>query len=731
MAGEAEAIEVVIEDENDSVRVDHETGNIETDTPDGGVVVQFGAARKATAEGTENFDSNLAEDMDEEELSRLAEELLDGIRADDASRQEYLQIRARGLALLGTKLEAPKASVGDSVSGMNGISSVTNPLLLDACLRGWANAYGELLPASGPVKIRNDGDDRQISDEMAERLERDMNHYLTVTAKEYYPDTSQMLLWGVYFGGSGFKKVSRCPMRRRPVSESVDAKDLIVSDTTKDLKACGRITHEITMRPSVMKRMMHLGAYRETQLTQPTPTQNVVDTQIAGIQGTMSQRSRPEDQPYSLYETQCEFDLPEFAPKEYSDEGIPLPYLVTIDKDSRKILSIRRDWKEDDDQCERRQMYVKYPYVPGPGFYGTGLLNILGNASAAMTAAWREALDTAMYANFPGGLIAKSNTRQNNSQFTLAPGEFAPIDTNGGPIQEAVMPLPYKDVTGGILSLMDKITSQAKALGGAADIPSAEGIANVPVGTMLAQIEQATKVMAAAHRGMHTAQSEEFELLLGLFRDSPEDFWRGNKECPKNFWSEEKFLQALDNCKLVPCADPNVPSHIHRVGKAVALSQLITVPPFTALMNAEETLRRILSAMREDPNGLLMPPPPAPGPSLMEQAQMKAADARVEANAVKAQTEQVKATAKVGETMAKERMSAATNATKKDVESMRLAQALVKTDAEQSDSSHRKALEIGDRAMEARRFEHDSSMDQAKAATDLIKIANTDTSPGE
>lgn len=718
-----EAIEVIIEDTNDSVRVDHETGNIETDTPDGGVVVDFGGAKRQEQESEENeFYRNLADEIDQAQLAAIAGELIDAVTADDTSRQEWLQIRARGLNLLGIKLEEPKSTVGDSSAMTDGISSVTNPLLLDALLRSWANATGEFLPSQGPVKIKDDGDTSQAQDDLAESLERDMNHYLTTTASEYYPDTSHMLLWGTHFGGSGFKKIYRCPIRRRPVSESVDPKDLIVSDTTKDLRSCGRITHQITMRPSVMKRMMHIGAYRTVPLTQPTKTPNVVDDKVAEIQGVAAQRTRPEDQPYTIWETQCELDLSEFAPSEFKEEGIPLPYLVTMDKESREILAIRRDWKEDDDQATRKRMYVRWPYVPGPGFYGTGLLNILGNATSAMTAAWREALDAGMYASFPGGLIAKLGGRQNTSDFRLAPGQFQPIETNGMPINQVAMGLPYRDVTSGLLSLMDKIVAQAKGLGGAAEIPSADGLANVPVGTMLAQIEQATKVMSAAHRGQHTAQAEEFELLIELFRENPQDFWRGNKVCPQNYWTDEKFTQAINNCDLVPVSDPNIPSHIHRVGKALALAQLIMLPPFTPLMEPMETLKRILTAIREDEKGLIIPPPPSAGPSLLEQSQMVKAKASADSNQAKIAAEQIRSQTKLTELGQKSKMEQAKLQGQKDVKTLDLAQALVVHSADQNQTSHDRALDLSKHALDQRgqvldqqRFQHDRQMDLREA----------------
>jgi hypothetical protein len=296
---------------------------------------------------------------------------------------------------------------------------------------------------------------------------------------------------------------------------------------------------------------------------------------------------------------------------------------------------------------------VKYPYVPGPGFYGTGLLNILGNATAAMTAAWREALDAGMYATFPAGLISKDATRQNTNLFRLSPGEWAPVELAGKPINQVAMGMPYHDVTAGLMGMMDRITQQAKALGGAADIPAAEGIQNVPVGTMLAQIEQATKVMSAAHKGMHQAQAEELRMLLDLFRENPEDFWRGNTICPEGYWNEQKFLQAIEDCNLVPASDPNVPSHIHRIAKAVALTQLKINPAFAPYMDTKETLQRVLRAMKEDENGLLVDPPPqaaTPDPNAIAayakltqaQASQTSAQAKVAASGQDAQIQQEK-----------------------------------------------------------------------------------------
>lgn len=629
----AEPLTVIIEDDEETIKIDPVTGAMEELLPDGSVVVRLDDYREKPASKERGWFDDVSEIVGDAKLAIIASELIEAIKEDDHSRQEALAQRAYGLEKIGIKVEQPSSGADDALEGM---SKVTNPLLLEACLRSWANSSAELLPASGPVKVKDVKPGSSVSSELAERLELDFNHYLTDTAKEYYPDTSAMLLWGNTFGGSGFKKVYRCPIRRRPVSDSVAMEDLIVSDASKDFAVCARITHQISMRPSVMKRMIVAGVYRDVALTQPSPQANQVDETIADIQGTTTQASRrPEDQPYTIWETQCELDIDELAPTQFKGKGVPLPYVVSLDKDSQQVLAIRRDWDEDDDNCLRMQLYVKYPYVPGPGFYGTGLLHILGNASVAMTAAWREALDAGMLANFPGGLISKQGARQNSSTIRQSPGEFAPIDTGGMPIQHAVMAMPYKDVTPGLMSLIEQITNQCKGLGSSAEMPTGEGLKDIPVGTMLAQIEQATKIMLASHKGMHTAQSEEFQLLIRLFRENPEDFWCCNKDCPQDFWNEQKLSEAFDACNLVPVSDPNVPSHIHRVAKALGLIQLSHDPVFGPRLNSDEVLRRTLVAMREDPNGLVVPPPADQGPPPEEQAKLITANAKAQEVAIK------------------------------------------------------------------------------------------------
>ena len=598
---DAIAQDVIIEIDNGGPSAMTDEG-IVTELPDGSVAVDLSPK---VDEGENKHYDNLAMRMDQSELGRIGEQLIDAIEADDQSRAEWLQTRARGLELLGLKLEEPKGDVGSTSAPVEGMSVVRHPLLLESVLMAWANARAELLPSDGPVKVKDVGQRSPQSDELADCLEKDFNFYLTKKAKEYYPDTDRMLLMTV-FGGSGFKKVYMDPMRRRPVSESIDAQDLIVNNAATDLANAGRITQRIKMRPAIMKRMKFLGVYRDIELTPPTPQNTVVDLKEANIEGIDIQSTRQEDREHTIYECYCELDLDRFAPRHLRNKGLLLPYRVTIDKDSREILELRRNWDEDNEDCDPRTTFVHYPYIRGFGLYGWGLLHLLGNSAAALTASWREALDAGMFANFPGFLVAKLAARQQTNEMRVAAGSGVVVDTQGMPINQAVMPLPYKDITPGLLGMMDKVTQAAQRVGGAAEIKVGEGKQDAPVGTTIALIEQATKVESAVHKNMHQAQSEEFELLLDLFREEPEAFWRGNKR-PATDWDKERFLAAVDTYGIVPVADPNTPSHLHRLMKATAVKQLQSASP--ALYDPKAVDLQVLKIMGwENPESLFAPP---------------------------------------------------------------------------------------------------------------------------
>ncbi len=609
---DGEPLSILVQgDDPDAVKM--EDGAIVIENADGTATVNINPGGADQDEDT-SHDANLADKIGDMELSRIAQELLTAIEADNQSRKQWLDSRARGRELLALKLEEPRGDIGSSSSGtqLEGMSQYRDPLLLEAVLRFQANARGELLPADGPVKVINDGQQTTETEQLAESLEDDFNHYLTVRCKDYYPDTDRMLFY-VGADGCAFKKVFRHPIKRRPVSESVDANDLIVSDAATDMHSCGRVTHKIMMRPAVMKRMQLLKAYRDVPLTQPNPQPDAVQQKTAEIQGISLSSQRPEDKPYTIYECYCELDIKGFEHKEEGEAtGMPLPYRVVLEKDSQAVLEVRRNWREDDEDYVARLPFVKYPFVPGLGFYDIGLVNMLGNTTAAMTAARRELLDAGMYASFPGFIYAQQAGRQKTNEFRIPPGGGVPFDTGGMPLSDSLMAVPYRDGSPTLVALCDGLSQSAQRLGGTAEINVGEGRQDAPVGTTIALIEQATKPMEAVHKRLHAAQAEEFQLMKDLFREHPEDFWRGREKCAAQ-WDEQKFLRALDLCQLVPVADPNTPSHMHRMMKVAALQQMAAAKP--QLYNPVEVDRWSLAMMKiDDPDRFFAPPQQQPGP---------------------------------------------------------------------------------------------------------------------
>lgn len=566
-------------DDPDKPKMDEKGNVLEIEHGDGSISISLDGRPinpAAKREDKSDWFRNLADEIPETDLYSIADELIRGIDQDQTSRQDWVDERSNGLRLLGLKVEIP--GIGGSADGapVEGMSRVRHPLLLEAVLRFQANARSELLPTDGPVKIRNDDNNADLAeDQLANALERDMNHYLTSTAKEYYPDTDRMLLM-LGFGGTAFKKIYFCPLRNRPVSESVDADDLIVNNAATDLSNAKRITHRVMMRPSVVKRLQILGVYRDIELSTPAPAKlDSVQREKKAQQGIAPEDVDPEDRDREIYEVYCELDLPGFEHKLRGKEtGLEIPYRVTIDLTSKEVLSIVRNYDEDTkDLPEAKANFVKYTFVPGFGFYDIGLLNILGNTTNAITAAWRELLDAGMYANFPGFLFSDQGLRQNTNIFRVPPGGGASIKTGGMDIRQAIMPLPYKEPSGALMTLVENMAQTGMRLGGTSEQQVGEGRADAPVGTTLAMIEQATKILNSVHKRMHAAQAEEFRLLMECFKEHPESFWQRNKK-PAKQWDEDTFLQALEDCDLVPQADPNTSSHAQRVMKIMALKQL-------------------------------------------------------------------------------------------------------------------------------------------------------------
>lgn len=658
------AITVVTDGGNANDNYDESSQSLQIPTADGGLVISFGP-RPNARKTSHDFDDNLAEELSEPELAAIAERLMLGIEQDLSSRDAWLQNMSDGISLLGLEVKNPRGAATAASAPAEGVSTVDHPLLLEAVLRFQANAYGELLPADGPVKVRNDGEGDTLAARLADALEKDLNHYLTKVAKEYYPDTDRMLLQ-LGFCGISFKKGYHDPIKRRPVIASIDAKDLIVSNAATDLDGAGRVTHSIKMRPSLLKRMQLVGAYRNIDLGAPPMGQlkNAVDQKIDQIQGIAPPTFvDPGDEPRELYECYCEIEIPGFE-HELDGEltGLPLPYKVVVDKESRKVLEIRRNWHEDDEFCLPRNRIIAYVFVPGLGFYGIGLLNILGNATKAVTAAWRLMIDAGMFANFPGFLYVKSLAKQMTNQFRIPPGGGQAIDTVGGDIRASVMALPYKDPSAVFIQLIDNIATQAQRVGGTAELQVGEGKQDAPVGTTLALIEQATKLMSAVHKRMHQAQGQEFDMLRSLLMEDPEALWRHNRKSKvlkmltqqagqqalvdaQNQAHEKHkqiFLAALNDLLLTPAADPNTSSMTERYMKVVAMRQMAATNQDLDLNAIDARALQVMGI--DDPQTYFKPKPPPgtpvppPPEQVMAEATKIAAQAKMLDTQIKGQS---------------------------------------------------------------------------------------------
>lgn len=645
-------MDVTVEDADEEADVpefDQDGAILRIDHGDGSITVSLDGKpiSEADKDGEGGWFANLVDQIDDMELGRIADELLRAVDDDLTSRKEWVEDRAQGMKLLGLKIETPGIQGSNDGAPVEGMSKVRHPLLQEAVLRFQANARSEMLPTDGPVKIRDDGNSATIErDEMADAFEKDFNHYLTSTATEYYPDTDRMFLM-LGFGGTSFKKVYFCPLRNRPVSESVDADDLIVNNAATDLNNARRVTHRVYMKPSTVRRLQILGVYRDIDLATPNAiSPDSVQEAKASQQGISTQSINPDDRDREIYEVYCELDIKGFEHK-YSGKttGLEIPYRVTIDVSTREILSIVRNYNEDTkDMPEARKTFVKYTFVPGFGFYDIGLLHILGNTTNAVTAAWRELLDAGMYANFPGFLVSDVGSRQNTNVFRIPPGGAAQVKTGGQPINQAVMPLPYKEPSQALMALTENIAATGMRVGGTSELQVGEGRPDAPVGTTLAMIEQATKILNSVHKRMHAAQAEEFALMRDCFREHPESFWERNRK-PTLQWNPELLMRALDDVELVPQADPNTASHAQRVMKIMALKQLQAGNPglYDAIAVDKAALRAIGWSNPEQfmkPEAERNQPPPEMIKGIEE---LKIAHQKADADTMRAQADMLKA----------------------------------------------------------------------------------------
>ena len=532
---------------------------VSIDTGDGGVIIDFEGGASEELLG-DDHDSNLAESIEDAVLQSMASELVSDFDSDRESRRDWARAYVKGLDLLGMKIE-------DRSQPWQGASGVFHPVLTEAVVRFQAQAMGELFPASGPCRTKIMGKMTPEKLDQADRIQTEMNYLLTEEMTEYRDETEQML-FKLPLAGSAFKKVYYDPIMERPASMFVPAEDFVASYGASDLMTCPRYTHVMKKTPNEILELQVAGFYREVDL--PVPEADFSDIQDKYDELDGESAVIEDDDRHTILEIHVTMNMPE----EFDDpDGIARPYVVTIDKSSREILSIRRNWYEDDRKKKKRAHFVHYKYLPGLGFYGTGLIHLIGGLAKSATSILRQLIDAGTLSNLPAGLKARG-LRIKGDDTPLMPGEFRDVDVPGGAIRDSITFIPYKEPSSVLYSLLGNIVEEGRRIGSVADIQVGDMNAQAPVGTTLALMERSMKVMSGVQARMHAAMKKELRLLSSIIRDyMPTEY---AYEMDGDFDRQKDFDSRVD---VIPVSDPNAATMSQRIMQYQAALQLSQQAP--------------------------------------------------------------------------------------------------------------------------------------------------------
>lgn len=553
-------------DPNDGgIEVDLETGETSplettvTETEDGGVIIDFGGG--TNSEDAADHDANLAEFMDDSDLGSVSSDLVDGFLADQNSRKEWSMAYVKGLDLLGMKIE-------DRTQPWSGASGVYHPMLSEAVVRFQAQAMGELMPASGPARSKIVGKITPEKTRQAYRVEQEMNYQITEIMPDYRNEMEQML-FRLPLAGSAFKKLYFDPVEKRPVSIFVPAEDLVASYGASNLRTCPRFTHVMRKTANEIAKLQAVGFYRDVDLPDPEPDRDDIHEKYDEIDG-QDPTYLTDDDRYLILEMHVDIDLPgDFA----SEDGIALPYVVTIDKSSKTILSIRRNWYADDEAKKKRMHVVHYPYLPGMGFYGTGLIHLIGGLAKSATSILRQLIDAGTLSNLPAGLKSRS-LRIKGDNTPLMPGEWRDADVAGGTLRDSLFPMPYKEPSSVLYTLLGNVVDEGRRIGSVADIKISDMGGQAPVGTTLAILERSLKVMSGVQARLHAAMKDELRLLASIIKEyMPPEY---DYEVEGDFNRQEDFGGPVD---IIPVSDPNAATMAQRIMQYQAALQLAQQAP--------------------------------------------------------------------------------------------------------------------------------------------------------
>jgi hypothetical protein len=551
---------------------------------------------------TEEYDhtANLAEVLDDDVLGDLSSDIRAKFREDVESREDWEEAIAKGLGLLGINYE-------ERSEPFLGATGVTHPLLSEAVTQFQAQAYKEMLPSGGPVKTQILGAPTKETEDQAQRVEDFMNYQITEIMEEYDPDTDQMLFY-LPLTGSTFKKIYFDETKQRAVSKFVPAEDMVVPYSASDLRTAERVTHVVRMTYNDIRKLQVAGVYRDVELS---------ETGDGDDEGAIQERAdellglRPNysDDSYTLLECHIDLDLEGFedTDMEGNPSGIMLPYIVTIDQNSGKVLSVVRNFREQDPLKRKRQYFVHFKFLPGFGFYGFGLLHTIGGLSRAATSILRQLIDAGTLSNLPAGFKARG-VRIRNDDEPLNPGEFRDIDVPGGDLKNSIIPLPYKEPSATLAQLLGVVVDSGRRFAQVADAKIADVNSQAPVGTTVALIEQGSKIISSIHKRLHYGQKQEFRMLAEIFSENPVPYpyFVGNVP-PETMQAD--FDGRVD---ILPVSDPNIFSMAQRLSLAQTQLQMAQAAP--QMHNLREAYRRMYDALDIKNIDAILPEPPQPQP---------------------------------------------------------------------------------------------------------------------
>ena len=576
--------------------VDFESDVELIETPDGGAEVNFDP-NAPIDQSQIPFDANLAEYIDETQSRKFSNDLVGAFEADKESRKDWEDTYIKGLDMLGFKYE-------DRTQPFEGASGVVHPLLAESVTQFQAQAYKELLPPSGPVRTQIVGQVTPEVQDQAERVKEYMNYQITSVMKEYDPEMDQLLFY-LPLSGSAFKKVYYDPILQRAVSKFVTSEDCVVNYMATDLESAERITHCIKMTNNEVRKLQVSGFYKDIELPSGEVDPSEVREKVNELEGVQKEFANDDDE-HEILEMHVNADVPGFE----DPKGIKLPYIVTIDKYSQTILSIRRNWNQQDQFMKKISYFVHFKFLPGLGFYGFGLIHMLGGLSRTATSVLRQLIDAGTLANLPAGFKARGMRIRDHDE-PLQPGEFRDVDVTGNSIRESLLPLPFKEPSQTLFALLGFAVDAGKSFAAIADMKMGEGNEQNPVGTTLALLERGTKVMSAIHKRLHYGQKEEFNLLARVFQlylppEYPYQVIGGNRMI-----KQQDFDDRVD---ILPISDPNIFSMAQRITLAQQQLQLASSNP--QMHDLREAYRRMYAAMGVDNiDAILKPNPDMPEPT--------------------------------------------------------------------------------------------------------------------